>query len=199
RPVIVGGGVVLAASYEAKAFGVYTPMGATQARRLCPQAIVVRPRMEAYSAASEAMFEVFRDTTAFRGGAVDRRGVLGRRRAPSDLRHPDPDRGASAPGAARTGRPPGHGGRGADEVPGESGQRRRETRWPARGSGRRRARVPARAPGRAAVGRRTGDGAEAPRALDHHGGGGGWARRAGAGADPRARIGTSPLRPRAQP
>jgi DNA polymerase-4 len=63
RPVIVGGGVVLAASYEAKAFGVYTPMGETQARRLCPQAIVVRPRMEAYSEASAAMFEVFRDTT----------------------------------------------------------------------------------------------------------------------------------------
>jgi DNA polymerase-4 len=63
RPVIVGGGVVLAASYEAKAYGVRTPMGETQARRLCPQAIVVRPRMEAYSAASTAMFEVFRDTT----------------------------------------------------------------------------------------------------------------------------------------
>ena len=63
RPVIVGGGVVLAASYEAKAFGVRTPMGETQARRLCPQAIVVPPRMEAYSEASKAMFEVFRDTT----------------------------------------------------------------------------------------------------------------------------------------
>jgi DNA polymerase IV len=63
KPVIVGGGVVLAASYEAKAFGVYTPMGETQARRLCPDAIVVRPRMEAYSDASDAMFDVFRDTT----------------------------------------------------------------------------------------------------------------------------------------
>src|SRR5262245_57671260 len=63
RPVIVGGGVVLAASYEAKAYGVRTPMGETQARRLCPQAIVVRPRMQAYSAASKAMFEVFDDTT----------------------------------------------------------------------------------------------------------------------------------------
>src|SRR6266480_1490905 len=63
RPVIVGGGVVLAASYEAKALGVRTPMGETQARRLCPQAIVVRPRMEAYSEASAAMFDVFRDTT----------------------------------------------------------------------------------------------------------------------------------------
>jgi DNA polymerase-4 len=65
RPVIVGGGVVLAASYEAKAYGVRTPMGETHARRLCPQAIVVRPRMEAYSAASKAMFEVFHDTTPF--------------------------------------------------------------------------------------------------------------------------------------
>jgi DNA polymerase-4 len=65
RPVIVGGGVVLAASYEAKAYGVRTPMGETQARRLCPQAIVVQPRMEAYSAASKAMFEVFNDTTPF--------------------------------------------------------------------------------------------------------------------------------------
>jgi len=63
RPVIVGGGVVLAASYEAKAFGVRTAMSGGQARRLCPQAIVVPPRMEAYSAASKAVFAVFRHTT----------------------------------------------------------------------------------------------------------------------------------------
>jgi DNA polymerase-4 len=63
RPVIVGGGVVLAASYEAKAFGVRTAMGGRQAKRLCPQAVVVSPRFEAYSAASKAVFEVFRDTT----------------------------------------------------------------------------------------------------------------------------------------
>jgi len=63
RPVIVGGGVVLAASYEARAYGVRTPMGERQARRLCPEAIVVRPRMQAYSAASTAIFDVFRDTT----------------------------------------------------------------------------------------------------------------------------------------
>jgi DNA polymerase-4 len=59
RPVIVGGGVVLAASYEAKARGVRTAMGGAQARRLCPQAIVVPPRMSAYTKASEAVFEVF--------------------------------------------------------------------------------------------------------------------------------------------
>ena len=65
RPVIVGAGVVLAASYEAKAYGVFTPMGGAQARRLCPHAVVVPPRMEAYSEASKAMFEVFNDTTPF--------------------------------------------------------------------------------------------------------------------------------------
>jgi len=43
RPVIVGGGVVLAASYEAKAYGVRTAMGGRQASRLCPHAIVVTP------------------------------------------------------------------------------------------------------------------------------------------------------------
>lgn len=63
RPVIVGGGVVLAASYEAKAYGVRTAMGGAQARRLCPQAVVVPPRMRAYMRASAAVFEVFRDCT----------------------------------------------------------------------------------------------------------------------------------------
>jgi DNA polymerase-4 len=62
RPVIVGGGVVLAASYEAKACGVRTAMGGAQARRLCPGAVVVPPRMEAYSKASKAVFAVFEDT-----------------------------------------------------------------------------------------------------------------------------------------
>jgi DNA polymerase IV len=61
RPVIVGGGVVLAASYEAKAFGVRTAMGGTRARRLCPHAVVVPPRMSAYSEASKAVFRVFED------------------------------------------------------------------------------------------------------------------------------------------
>jgi DNA polymerase IV len=63
RPVIVGGGVVLAASYEAKAYGIQSAMGGRQARTLCPNAIVVPPRMSAYSAASKAVFEVFSDTT----------------------------------------------------------------------------------------------------------------------------------------
>lgn len=63
RPVIVGDGVVLAASYEAKAFGVHSAMSGHLARRACPQAIVVEPRFSAYSAASTAVFEVFAQTT----------------------------------------------------------------------------------------------------------------------------------------
>ena len=63
RPVIVGGGVVLAASYEAKAFGVHSAMGGRAARAVCPEAIVVPPRFEAYVEASRRVFEIFRDTT----------------------------------------------------------------------------------------------------------------------------------------
>jgi DNA polymerase IV len=63
RPVIVGAGVVLAASYEAKALGVRTAMGGAEARRLCPDAVVVDPRMSAYTQASKAVFAVFEDTT----------------------------------------------------------------------------------------------------------------------------------------
>ncbi len=72
KPVIVGMGVVLAASYEARAFGVKGAMGGAEARRLCPHAIVVSPRMEAYSAASKEMFAVFRDTSpAVEGLSID--------------------------------------------------------------------------------------------------------------------------------
>ena len=63
RPVLVGGGVVLAPSYEAKARGVHTAMGVRRALALCPNAIVVRPRMAAYSKASKAVYRVFEDTT----------------------------------------------------------------------------------------------------------------------------------------
>ena len=63
RPVAVGGGVVLAASYEAKAHGVRSAMGGRLARSLCPDLMVVPPRMEAYSQASKDVFAVFDDTT----------------------------------------------------------------------------------------------------------------------------------------
>ncbi len=68
RPVIVGGGVVLAASYEARAKGVMTAMGGHEARRLCPEAIVVQPRMSEYSAASKAVFAIFDDVSPLGGG-----------------------------------------------------------------------------------------------------------------------------------
>jgi DNA polymerase IV len=63
RPVIVGAGVVLAASYEAKAHGIRTAMGGRQARRLCPRAVVVEPRFAAYVAASRAVFRIFEEAT----------------------------------------------------------------------------------------------------------------------------------------
>jgi DNA polymerase-4 len=81
RPVIVGSWVVLAASYEAKARGVRTAMGVARARRLCPNAVVVEPRMSAYVEASKAVFEVFEDTSPLVEGLsideafLDLRGV----------------------------------------------------------------------------------------------------------------------------
>jgi DNA polymerase-4 len=67
RPVLVGGGagggVVLAASYEAKAYGVRSAMGGRAAVRLCPHAVSVRPRFDAYVEASRAVFAIFQDTT----------------------------------------------------------------------------------------------------------------------------------------
>lgn len=63
RPIAVGGGVILAASYEAKARGVRTPMNIRAAREVCPDLITVDPRMEAYSEASRAVFAIFDDTT----------------------------------------------------------------------------------------------------------------------------------------
>ncbi len=62
RPTIVGAGVVMAASYEARAFGIHGGMGGGRARRLCPHAAVVPPRFAAYTAASRALFDLFEDT-----------------------------------------------------------------------------------------------------------------------------------------
>ena len=67
RPVLVGGtgprGVVAAASYEARAFGVHSAMPMARARRLCPEAVVLPPRFDAYSEASARVHEVFRSFT----------------------------------------------------------------------------------------------------------------------------------------
>ena len=63
RPVIVGEGVVLTASYEARVHGVRTAMPVREARSLCPAAVVVRSRTHAYTEASQAVFDIFRQTT----------------------------------------------------------------------------------------------------------------------------------------
>jgi len=91
RPVIVGAWVVLAASYEAKAHGVRTAMSVARARRLCPRAIVVEPRMSAYAEASKAVYRVFDDTTPLVEGLsideafLDVRGLRRLSGAPSEI------------------------------------------------------------------------------------------------------------------
>jgi DNA polymerase-4 len=62
RPTIVGAGVVMAASYEARAFGIRSGMWGGTARRLCPHARVVPPRFAAYTEASRALFDLFEET-----------------------------------------------------------------------------------------------------------------------------------------
>ena len=68
KPLAVGGrpegrGVVAAASYEARAFGVYSAMPMATAVRLCPSLVIVRPDFARYKAASNAVFAIFREVT----------------------------------------------------------------------------------------------------------------------------------------
>src|SRR5512140_2702689 len=67
RPVIVGGpsrrGVVCAASYEARRFGVRSAMPTARARRLCPDGVFLAPRFDRYSALSEQVFGIYRRYT----------------------------------------------------------------------------------------------------------------------------------------
>src|SRR3979411_830513 len=69
KPLAVGGqpqsrGVVAAASYEARAFGVRSAMPMSRAVRLCPSLVIVRPDFARYKAASNAVFSIFREVTA---------------------------------------------------------------------------------------------------------------------------------------
>ena len=136
RPVIVGGGVVLAASYEARAAGVHSAMGGRQARRLCPEAIVVEPRWTAYVEASRAVFRVFERTSPLVEGLsideafLDVRGLERIAGSPAEIAADLRRRGA------RGGGPADHGGRGDDQVPRQGGQRRRQAGRPAGRPGR---------------------------------------------------------------
>jgi DNA polymerase-4 len=91
QPVIVGGWGVLAASYEAKAYGIRTAMSVARARRLCPGSVVVEPRMSAYAEASKAIYRVFDDTAPVVEGLsideafLDVRGVRRLSGTPSEV------------------------------------------------------------------------------------------------------------------
>ena len=200
RPVIVGGGVVLAASYEAARCGVRTAMGGTRRARLCPDAIVVPPRMSAYTEASRAVFEIFAQTSPRRRRDLDRRGVPRRARDRAHLRHAGGDRRAAAARRARAGRAADHRRRREHQVPGQGRERRRQARRPARRARRRRAGLPAPAPGRADVGRRRGHGrASCTRRASRRSGS---SRRLSEGALATVlgpRRGAPPARARAQP
>src|SRR5438309_2971888 len=67
KPVVVGGasrrGVVCAASYEARPFGVRSAMPMVRALKLCPQLVVVPPHFEKYGAVSEQVFDIFGEFT----------------------------------------------------------------------------------------------------------------------------------------
>ena len=165
RPVIVGAGVVLAASYEAKACGVRTAMGGAQARRLCPR----RGRRAAAHVrllrGEQGGVRDLRGHHAAGRGAVDRRGVPRRPRDAADLRHAASrsPRGCAREVRERVGLPITVGvartkflAKVASGVAKPDGLLRR--------AARRRAGVPAPAAGRAALGRRGGHRRQAARA-----------------------------------
>ena len=191
---------MLAASYEAKARGVRTAMGGRQARRLCPR----RGRRPAAHVGllrgEQGGVRGLRRHDAARRGPLDRRGVPRRPRdaSGSRARRPRSPRGCAGDVLERVG------------LPITVGVAR--TKFLAKvASGvakpdgllvvppRRRARVPPPAAGRAAVGRRPGDRAQAPRARDHDRRPGRAARRGGARLDARPRVGPAPARSGAQP
>ncbi len=191
RPVVVGAGVVLAASYEAKAFGVKTAMPGGKARRAVPAddrgAVALRGLL---GGEQGGVRDLRRHVAQVEGMSIDEAflDVRGMRRiagAPAEIAARLRAR------VRRRGRAADHGRRRADEVPGQGRLGGGEAGRAAGGRARGRAGVPAPAAGREAVGRRRQDGGQAARARDHDGGGGRRDRRDRARRDARARVGAA--------
>ncbi len=189
RPIAVGGGVVLAASYEAKAFGVRGGMPGRTGARAVPRADLRRRAFQGVSAAGRRRHRGAGRLHAAGRAHLDRRGLRRRRRLHPSVRPAgrdrpdDPAAGAGGAGPADLDR------RGAHQAP---GQDRLAGGQAGRAGGRRpggRAGVPARPAGRADVGRRPGQqGAAGRKRRAHHRPAGGDAGMvAGAAAGPRRR------------
>ena len=161
RPVIVGLGRGARGELRGEGVRVRTAMGAAAARRLCPHAMVVPPRMSAYARRARRC-SVFSRTRTRRRGDLDRRGLPRRPRDGAERGLASGDRGAPAAGGARAGRPVDHGRGRADEVPRQGRERCREARRASRRAAGRRARLPPSARGGAALGGRSGHGRQAP-------------------------------------
>ena len=154
RPVIVGGGVVLACSYEAKAYGVRTAMAAGRRAALCPAGDRRAAADVGVHRGQQGGLRGLRGHHAAGRGALDRRGVPRCRRAAADRRAAGGDRRAAARRVRAAGRAADHGRGGADQVPGQGGQPGGQAGRAAGGPAGPGAGVPASAAGRAAVGRR---------------------------------------------
>ena len=176
QPLAVGGqpdrrGVVAAASYEARAFGVRSAMSMAKAVRLCPSLVIVPPDFQRYKAASHAVFCDFPRSHAAGRAAVARRGVPRRHRERVGRAARDARRAAAEGAHPRRHRPHRVGRRRAEQVSGEDRVGLEEAGRPDGHQPRARRAVPATAAGRRAVGRRTGDGPQAAKSRHRAAGG----------------------------
>ncbi len=165
-PVAVGGspderGVVAAASYEARAFGVRSAIPMARAVRLCPSLVIVRPDFARYRVASQAVFAIFRRVTPLvEPLSLDEAYLDVTENVWGETTGTD-GRPAYQEGDQRRHRTDGVGRRRAEQVPRKDRLRLEEARWldgDCPGAGRA---VPPQAAGGCAVGCRAGDGASA--------------------------------------
>ena len=201
KPIAVGGGVVLAASYEAKAFGVKGGMPGRRARELCPHLIFVGGHFKEYSRLGDAAMKVLDDFTplveriSIDEAFADVVGCTHLFGSPAEIAQQDPAAREERARAADLGR------RGAHQAPGQDRLAGRQARRAGRGRSREGTGVPARPAGRPDVGRRTGHARAPGRAWRHDhrpagqylaararspAGSGGRREASGAGVEPRS-------------